>query len=334
MSIGSNIKALRTMRNIKQKDMADALGFSCQNISKWENDVSMPDIETVVALAQYFNVSTDTLLGNVPKTVFETVKVTVNQKSHSCVWTDFEYLGTVAPPAFFNDGRHRADEKRLTRASAMGDCIMIGVNADRKICFLKEIVNNQWHWNWQKWFYQRPRENDCVKRQQNSSDKWYQKGEFELVIPQGGFMFIGELHDYSIKQLLKFIVPEEYHSYLDNSSVLVKRFSNTVNGSYLFTDMISRGELDFIDVTLESDTVKFSKQSNFSDPLSENIDHLTALVKQRVELSLKEIRETVFSFQSQIEDAQSAAEDAMCQAEELESKVEELQSKIEEIQDN
>lgn len=341
MSIGSNIKALRTMRNIKQKDMADALGFSCQNISKWENDVSLPDIETVVALAQYFNVSTDTLLGNVPKTVCETVKVTVNEKSHSCVWTDFQYSGTIAPPAFFNEGRRRADEKRPTRASAMGDCLMIGVNAEHKICFIKEIVDNRWHVRRQYWFYQRPRENLCVIRNENSSDKWYLKGEFELVLPPNGFMLVVELHDYATKQLLNFILPDELRSCIDNTKTLSERFYNNYNGSYLFTDMIGRGELDFIDVTLDGNTVKFSKQNNFSDPLSENIDRLTALVKQRVELSLKEIKDTVQSLQQQFNDAQCAADDATCQAddamsmaEELESRIDELEAKINELSDN
>ncbi len=334
MSIGSNIKALRTMRNIKQKDMANTLGFTCQNISKWENDVTLPDIETVLKIAQYLNVSTDTLLSNIPKTVDFAVDVKINEKSTSSVWTDFIYNGTIAPKSFKNEGRHRADETRPTRASAMGDCLMIGINSEHKICFIKEIIGNRWHRNWQKWFYQRSAENQCVIRDENSDDKWYGQGRFELVLPKDGFLLVAELHDYKVKQLLKFIVPEEYHSYLDNSGPLVKGFVNSFNGSYLFTDVLSRGELDFIDVTLEGNAVRFSKSGNFVDPLSENIDNLAALVKQRVEFSLKEIREQLSALQTRVEDAISQADDAMCQADDAMCQVEELESRINELEDN
>ena len=136
-------------------------------------------------------------------------------------------------------------------------------------------------------------------------------------------------------------MPDELRSCIDNTKTLSERFYNNYNGSYLFTDMIGRGELDFIDVTLDGNTVKFSKQNNFSDPLSENIDRLTALVKQRVELSLKEIKDTVQSLQQQFNDAQCAADDATCQAddamsmaEELESRIDELEAKINELSDN
>lgn len=58
--------ALRTLmeaRSTKQKDLADHLGKTPQAISLYCNGESAPDLETLVKIADYFNVSTDYLLG-------------------------------------------------------------------------------------------------------------------------------------------------------------------------------------------------------------------------------------------------------------------------------
>ena len=58
--------ALRTLmadRNISQKDLADHLGKSRQAISLYYIGESAPDLEALVKIAQFFNTSTDYLLG-------------------------------------------------------------------------------------------------------------------------------------------------------------------------------------------------------------------------------------------------------------------------------
>ena len=58
--------ALRTLmeeRNTSQKDLADYLGKTRQAISLYCNGESSPDLETLVKIAQFFNTSTDYLLG-------------------------------------------------------------------------------------------------------------------------------------------------------------------------------------------------------------------------------------------------------------------------------
>ncbi len=47
--------------------MAERLDVSAQAVSKWENDISCPDIMLLPKLAQIFNVSTDNLLGCEPE---------------------------------------------------------------------------------------------------------------------------------------------------------------------------------------------------------------------------------------------------------------------------
>lgn len=57
------LKELRTEFNISQQQLADVIGVSQQSINKYENHNVEPDIETLKAMADYFNVSIDYLVG-------------------------------------------------------------------------------------------------------------------------------------------------------------------------------------------------------------------------------------------------------------------------------
>ena len=61
MNIGNRIKELRKQRGITQEQLADRIGVSFQAVSKWENNISLPDIALVPSLASYFGVSMDEL---------------------------------------------------------------------------------------------------------------------------------------------------------------------------------------------------------------------------------------------------------------------------------
>lgn len=66
-TLGKKISDLRREKGIKQEEMAERLGVSPQAVSKWENDISCPDIMLLPKIAQLFNVSIDSLLSNEPK---------------------------------------------------------------------------------------------------------------------------------------------------------------------------------------------------------------------------------------------------------------------------
>lgn len=60
--IGNNIKLLRKAKGVTQEELAEAVHVSFQAVSKWENG-GAPDIDTLPALANFFGVSIDELLG-------------------------------------------------------------------------------------------------------------------------------------------------------------------------------------------------------------------------------------------------------------------------------
>lgn len=61
--IGENIRRLRRERNFTQEEVAAHLGISFQSISKWERGEGYPDITLLPAIARYFGVTVDQLLG-------------------------------------------------------------------------------------------------------------------------------------------------------------------------------------------------------------------------------------------------------------------------------
>ena len=65
MNLGKTILELRKQKHVTQEDLAAELGVTAAAVSKWENGYTLPDILMLCALADYFQVTTDELLGRV-----------------------------------------------------------------------------------------------------------------------------------------------------------------------------------------------------------------------------------------------------------------------------
>lgn len=61
-SIGKRIGLLRRQANMTQETLAEKLGVSSQAVSKWENDLSCPDISLFAELARALGTTADELL--------------------------------------------------------------------------------------------------------------------------------------------------------------------------------------------------------------------------------------------------------------------------------
>ena len=61
--IGQNLKNLRKAKNLTQEEVAKHLGISFQSVSKWERNDGYPDITMLPALAHYYGVTIDELIG-------------------------------------------------------------------------------------------------------------------------------------------------------------------------------------------------------------------------------------------------------------------------------
>ncbi|MBD5395115.1 MAG: helix-turn-helix domain-containing protein [Lachnospiraceae bacterium] len=87
MNVADRIQSLRKSKGISQEELADQIGVSRQAVSKWESEQSTPDIEKIILLSDYFEVTTDYLLKGIePKPDLEV------KKPRACI---FAAVGTA-----------------------------------------------------------------------------------------------------------------------------------------------------------------------------------------------------------------------------------------------
>jgi len=63
VKFSTRVKELREEKELSQKQLADKVKVSQANVSRWEKGTQDPSTEWIIALAKFFEVSTDYLLG-------------------------------------------------------------------------------------------------------------------------------------------------------------------------------------------------------------------------------------------------------------------------------
>lgn len=63
MEVSTRIKELRLEKKMSQQELAKEIGVSQKAIDYWERGVNEPKASYIVRLAEFFDVSTDYLLG-------------------------------------------------------------------------------------------------------------------------------------------------------------------------------------------------------------------------------------------------------------------------------
>lgn len=64
MTFGARLRRLREEKGLRQEDLGLSLNVGKSTVSQWENDLRVPDTNTLLRLSQFFTVSIDYLLGN------------------------------------------------------------------------------------------------------------------------------------------------------------------------------------------------------------------------------------------------------------------------------
>lgn len=63
MNFGERLKQLRSEKNLTQKQLASETGTSERGLQNYEMGIRKPAYDVLIALADYFNVSLDYLVG-------------------------------------------------------------------------------------------------------------------------------------------------------------------------------------------------------------------------------------------------------------------------------
>ena len=77
MSVGERISDLRKQQNISQNELAKCLGVSRQAVSKWENDLSSPDTQNLILIAEVLQTEVE-FLATGRKPVYQKPPIVVN----------------------------------------------------------------------------------------------------------------------------------------------------------------------------------------------------------------------------------------------------------------
>ena len=79
VEFGENLKKLRTARGLTQKEFGARVGLSKAVVSKYENAMGYPSLDTLIKIAAYFGVTTDYILGATSKKTLDVSGLTEGQ---------------------------------------------------------------------------------------------------------------------------------------------------------------------------------------------------------------------------------------------------------------
>ena len=82
VKIGEFLKALRKSKGYTQQEVAESLYVTQKTVSRWENGEGIPDINIIVSVAEFYEVTVDELLKGERKNK-EQAEYTIKQKSKS-----------------------------------------------------------------------------------------------------------------------------------------------------------------------------------------------------------------------------------------------------------
>ena len=124
MNIADRIQNLRKTKGISQEDLADKIGVSRQAVSKWESEQSVPDMEKIIIMSDYFEVTTDYILKGIENE--KQVADTVNASIFMSIATALNFIGLIMSAAIWY-------EQQVVMATVIGliiiavGCVVFGI---------------------------------------------------------------------------------------------------------------------------------------------------------------------------------------------------------------
>ncbi len=206
--IGENIRRLRKERNLTQESLAEILCISPQSVSKWERGEAFPDIVMLPAIANYFGITVDVLLGNDKILAEQKILAYLDdyrqKTSGGTTWAKREEILEFARKAYrefsydfrimmlyVNALNVYGTDSEQYRGEILSICRLVLQNCDDpslcadasyyicgfrtakdRLAFLKKYIEYGQDWNWFK-VYPRDSEEGKIMMQHEISDAWW-----------------------------------------------------------------------------------------------------------------------------------------------------------------
>ena len=98
MNIADRIQSLRKTKGLSQEQLAEKIGVSRQSVSKWESEQSLPDIDRIILISEFFEVTTDYLLKGI-ESQKEAGGKSVDANIFTIVATTLNFIGLIVAAA-------------------------------------------------------------------------------------------------------------------------------------------------------------------------------------------------------------------------------------------
>ena len=158
MKIDKKIRQMRLNAGLTQEQLANKLGVSAQSVSKWENDISMPDITLLPDIAETFGISIDDLFDLTTEQKMNRIenRIEIEEELESNVFDDYEHflldlLGSENKPraisllAHLYHHRMEADARRVSKYAR--EAIMLDP-AKKECQWLLDMAEGHVMWDW------------------------------------------------------------------------------------------------------------------------------------------------------------------------------------------
>lgn len=160
IEIGKKIRTLRLQKGMTQEELAAKLNMSSQAVSKWENNVTMPDIQLLPDLSVILGVTIDELFALTDDTHLERIGNMISTE-HFISKEDFSYAEQFLKDKLADDSRksrcltllaqlyiHRSDEYRELAAHYAKDALFIAPYSKSNHNALRDAENGViFDWN-------------------------------------------------------------------------------------------------------------------------------------------------------------------------------------------
>ncbi|GED67111.1 transcriptional regulator [Brevibacillus reuszeri] len=106
MTISNRIQTLRKAKGISQEGLAEKIGVSRQAVSKWESEQSTPELDKIVLLSDFFEVTTDYLLKGKGTENEGNQKRDINAHIFTVVATALHFFGVILACFIWYEKQH------------------------------------------------------------------------------------------------------------------------------------------------------------------------------------------------------------------------------------
>ena len=138
-TLGEKIAENRKRKRLTQEELANQLGVSSQAVSKWENDLSIPDLPILIELADCYQMTLDELVREKENTEVRIVEAAVRKPIEQLtlriiVDDDGDHVRINLPMTLVKAGMQMG----MNMPQVQGKDVLQGIDLEQVLCLVEQ----------------------------------------------------------------------------------------------------------------------------------------------------------------------------------------------------